>query len=830
MSKYHVTTDDGSVYEVETADTPTSQANEALSGTGLSVSAPKPPATPAALKPDTPMQQVANQIPTYHDPTQGYKEMGEGASAMWNEPTMERKAHGLHQTLAGAAEVAKPLAIAGLASNPVTGGVALASGMGAQKVVDKVAEETGVPEGYREVLGDAAGLGVGAAAGRWINKPTAWPNRAATAISDAVTTRMDPEIALIKGIKPRSNQIKFKENLATSMPEVAESAEKNLGHAIGKTRDGKPNPAPAAAEDDLMEALDAQMKQNYAKQQQALGPAVQMGMRRNLSGVGQAMLDSIGAKARTQNPGAFQRVLKKAMVYDRDFTIPEIEDWLHDSNAEIDSFINKYPADRRAAAIRDPKIAAQVAENNALRKAFYEHLNETGAPPAVKELRRRYGTMMEMKEELMRRYNQSIRMQPDSLAEQVATARGMGRFARGVIRLGHDPLGGLSDMVEGAGGPLSAKWLKEQQTTDAMIRRAFENYQHRPVPVDMRGPPPPAGLLGPGPVPPIPMGPVTDPSGDYSVSGSHYPEPIQRQSGYQGHLLEAPSASRPINEAMGAATRYIPPDYKPQPGGNYPSEPPLPPSDRVPPSYGHQQGPIGAGGPQPLREKIMEVLAADDLAHGETRPSWSRTPDEQAFPSETINYPPGAEHQAFTRTRNAKSSKGKPPGKSVYRIVDKYGRDISKKAEGGVVIPPVPMAKGGVVVPSYNRVICPADLCDKAKSIANGSPIKRTVQLGPWRTGNTPETDINRYISKRPNSPVPGGESFNSFKRRLLGFAKDEMGGDESVTWVTHPIGLKLLAAWQKKGCPRSMEIDTRTMTSPAPKRIKLGGITVVAG
>ena len=100
---------------------------------------------------------------------------------------------------------------------------------------------------------------------------------------------------------------------------------------------------------------------------------------------------------------------------------------------------------------------------------------------------------------------------------------------------------GAAYIAGGAAMRDTSKFLKEQQTTDALIRRAFAGYRGRPVPVPMPPPRPVRGALPPGPV-------VTPPPADASFVRSvpgQYPqsERLALPAGRGGRPMAAPEAS-----------------------------------------------------------------------------------------------------------------------------------------------------------------------------------------------------------------------------------------------------------------------------------------------
>lgn len=132
-SKYHVTTEDGSVYEVETDD------------------APSPSAKPAGNFLERALRPVDEAL------TEGSRMMYEGGKATWNEPTWERKAKGVSQVLRGAGTALSPALAPAALANPVATAGRLGLGMLAQQGVEGGAKAVGVPEGYSELAGDVAG-------------------------------------------------------------------------------------------------------------------------------------------------------------------------------------------------------------------------------------------------------------------------------------------------------------------------------------------------------------------------------------------------------------------------------------------------------------------------------------------------------------------------------------------------------------------------------------------------------------------------------------------------------------------------------------------------
>lgn len=96
----------------------------------------------------------------------------------------------------------------------------------------------------------------------------------------------------------------------------------------------------------------------------------------------------------------------------------------------------------------------------------------------------------------------------------------------------------------------------------------------------------------------------------------------------------------------------------------------------------------------------------------------------------------------------------------------------------------------------------------EAISKKTGAPISTTMGLRPWNVGNLtgkPSDKVHHimeeYARRKPNEPIPGGESFNEFKNRFLDTLKHVITNyPDNVALVTHYRGVKLAQAWIKAG------------------------------
>jgi hypothetical protein len=214
---------------------------------------------------------------------------------------------------------------------------------------------------------------------------------------------------------------------------------------------------------------------------------------------------SVSAKTKLENPAEAARIQAVAEKYRKGFSVDTVDELLRSTNAELNSYYGKNPAARGVAAAANPDTAMLDAQGQALRDVFYKHLDAPGGGAAARQLQKEYGTLSELQDAMEKRKNVALRQAPDSLSEQLAKWDGLGDALKaGGKMLTGRPLSALGDVLTGLGKAKMAKWLKEQQATDNLIRRAFANHNTPRIAPDLPPPqaPPrgPAGLLGSGPI------------------------------------------------------------------------------------------------------------------------------------------------------------------------------------------------------------------------------------------------------------------------------------------------------------------------------------------
>lgn len=369
---------------------------------------------------------------------------------------------------------------------------------------------------YPAALGGVTGLAASLAA----PKIPALAGKAATAVkafspmeSLSGLNRMAPEQLVTRGLRGSVPQgrTNFYQNLSTSMPAI-----KAVEGAYGK---------PIESLDDLVGtpqkpgAIQMAKRANRAEFDQLLGPHQAMGTQINLSPVADAIESSISDKTKLENPGEAQRIQAIADKYRKPFPVDTVDSLLRSTNAELNGYYAKNPAARRVASAANPDTALLDAQGQALRKAFYDYLDAPQQGAAARQLQHEYGTLSELEDAMQKRKNVALRQAPDSLSEQLAKWSSMGDILGGGAKMLVHPVAGVADIMTGLAKAKVAKWIREQQATDSLIKRAFANHTTPRISVNFPPPVQPAGLLGPGPIitpPPI------DTSGNIPGAGPRY--------------------------------------------------------------------------------------------------------------------------------------------------------------------------------------------------------------------------------------------------------------------------------------------------------------------
>jgi hypothetical protein len=441
---------------------------------------PKPPMPSGLTKPLTGYAKLSTDINTnrIQQSTEAdkapFRQIGQGVSDIKNAPTLDAAAKGASETYHGALGVAAKTLPFYAPLAPVATAVGLGLGTGVGAGVEKGATKLGASPGFASLAGDVAGTAAGGLAGK------ALLDRAQPI---SIIPRRNPKMALTQALKPTATNTKFTDSLDRSMPEI-KASETEVG-PIADAPQGK-------ALDRLLDGITSAKKRIWGQYQQMAGPAANAQI--DMSPVAEAMVQSIPQKFAMENPTAAAAIMNKAALYRKPMPLQQAEQFLKETNAELQGQYAKYPPDQRKALAANPQIAYREAQADALRGVINGYLDQPGGGAASSELKQRYGSLMNMEREVYRRKNVADRQQPDSLSEQFGKWSGYADMVRGALS------GNPVDVAVGVSKRMAAKYIKEQQTTDALIRSAFRNYQGQSAPIQMPPPFQPKALLTRGDV------------------------------------------------------------------------------------------------------------------------------------------------------------------------------------------------------------------------------------------------------------------------------------------------------------------------------------------
>jgi hypothetical protein len=340
-----------------------------------------------------------------------------------------------------------------------------------------------------------------------------------------------PEDLITRAIKPGNKNQGWNDAVQSALPNI-KAAETDLGH-------------PIQGLDDAIDALNIAKKNVWQQYAQKLDPAKTMGATIDGNSIADAMMNSIDARKAAQDPALYDKISSVADTYRRPLDLGEAEDYLQSVNRELTSYYAKNKVGRRAA-MDDPGMSYTVAEGDALRSSLYDKLDEVSGPGAA-DIKQQYGALSNIEAEMLNRRNVAARQQPNSLSEQLSTARGYGKIIKGVLTL--DP----GDIAEGVASKAASNWLKERNSTDSMITRAFSNVSPAKAPT-IAPEAPIAGLLPKGPtITPAPA----DVSGSTPYDAPAYDATTRAQR--KGLLLPEQTATPlPASSVLDASQGVLP--------------------------------------------------------------------------------------------------------------------------------------------------------------------------------------------------------------------------------------------------------------------------------
>jgi hypothetical protein len=345
---------------------------------------------------------------------------------------------------------------------------------------------------YLAELGDITSLGVQALLpevakglpelpGKVLNVSKYASDTAADALNKLpVIGKVAPEDALMQGLRPQANKINFKNGLTGGGINDLLSVEQSLGKPIESLEDllgNKDTGTPGAikiAKNSLMERFKG-MQPN--------------GLQVDASPVADAIDNTITKKMRfdAQSDPALanqiQAIQDHANLYRKGpINLEDLADYKRSTTAALDSYYDKFPQAKKAAAASNPETAVMVAEEKALNNAIYSHLDDSGMSETGRDLMKRWGNLNDIEDVAFKRQNVLERQAPENLSQQMSKIAAAGQILKGTGKILTSPLttpyaaaSGAMDIAQALGETKMADWLRERNGTNGLIKRAFNS-------------------------------------------------------------------------------------------------------------------------------------------------------------------------------------------------------------------------------------------------------------------------------------------------------------------------------------------------------------------
>jgi hypothetical protein len=378
-------------------------------------------------------------------------------------------------------------------------------------------------------------------------------------VIDAARSAQSPETLMTQAVKPRANNMNWDQSLKTALPNL-KLGEKLIGKSVETV-------------DDAIAATQAAKKNIWEDYSSRLGRHKSATIDGNA--IADSMVQSIDPRTAQLNPELAAKVAKQAETYRRPLTLEEAENFLHSANRDLHTYYSKNKVGQKVA-LGDPDMASTVAEAGALRSQIYGTLDKLDGPGAA-FTKQKYGSLLNIEEELMRRRNVAARQQPESLSEQIGKWQSYGKVAKGLAT------GNAGAVVEGMAQGKMASALKEAGKADSLLRYAFKNYKGTIAPEFVPAEVVNKGMLSPpaiqNPRLALPGTGETTPFEAYAtqVPGSRY-KPKLLTAGPGGSMYQMPEAKPYYPPASFDEVRRV--------MGENPTRQPAPPSATLAPTGG----------------------------------------------------------------------------------------------------------------------------------------------------------------------------------------------------------------------------------------------------
>lgn len=281
------------------------------------------------------------------------------------------------------------------------------------------------------------------------------------------TIKPSAKVLLTSAIKPASKlgaslddaigqmKTKWDDVLDTSLPDIAATITKNKAIGAGITE--------IKGTRDLLATTRQAKGAVWAEVKELMGPHSKLEI--NGDKIADEIMGGITVRMRKEGKGA--DVLENmANTYRGKLSVEDAENILEEVNQDLIGYYSKSPKSKYAAET-DPQLIADIRLAKALREQIDGTLSKVTGQ-SVNAIKKRYGALRELQEQLEARVLVAERQQMSNIPEQIQMVEG--------------PIGAVSELAQGRpisalgqlARPAIAKAIREFDATDTKIERAFK--------------------------------------------------------------------------------------------------------------------------------------------------------------------------------------------------------------------------------------------------------------------------------------------------------------------------------------------------------------------
>lgn len=404
--------------------------------------------------PDSPL---GDTIPGVSRAVAGAKSLYTGTDLSGNEYPRTRA---VRDVIGGTAEALKPTIVGPMASAPLRTLASMGLGTVAQAGTEATARALGINSDTAGLAGDIVGLGTGFVAHEAPELP-AKVGRAVTKISDAVDTT-PPKQLMTQALRPRASQLGFDKSVNRSMPDLNTSSSQTK--------------KPIVDVDSLLSNARDAKQRVWSEYKQLMGDSGDPLVDANpIADAANKGIDS--ATMLNDSPESVAAKKAEFDAYRTKIPLSKLEDELQKANARVANLEGQYPNVKSDTLRKNPDMAGIFNAADAMRDLLYSELDKTSDTGAARNLKMRYGALSDVEQTANRRKIVAERQAPQSMMQQYARIRSAGDLAAGAFNaITGDVKSGLRQAIKGTVDPAAADWLRDQNSTNGLIAKAFRKY------------------------------------------------------------------------------------------------------------------------------------------------------------------------------------------------------------------------------------------------------------------------------------------------------------------------------------------------------------------